>query len=544
MRDPKVSGGHGHWWGAGALFLVALVVRLVHLGHTPVSDEFYHILAAHSWLEYHTLSISGGIYTRAALFTILVAEFFRLFGESLIVARMPALLAGALLVPVVFLWVRSVSGVRAACATAILITVSPLLIFLSQIVRFYTLQTLFFFLAAIAVYALVMKRVCGVRAVLYAAGGAAALGFALDLQITTAIGAAGLVVWSAVVSLHALPSLDARGRKLIAAALFVLLIALGITAWIGHARLIELWHTFRVPPYWEAGMENNHRYYFYWFMERYPTLWSLFPLAIFGGLVWRPRPVLFATIVFVVALAVHTVAGPKQGRYIVYVMPFFFVVWGVAIGEALPMVVELSRAAARATFGVSLRAGMARWLGWAGAIGVIGFAAVSNPAFPLTYRMLTRSDADWTGNSDYRGHSDWEKAVSRLRPLVKVSDVILTTSGLKSLYYFGRYDFEINVGAGSEGGIGHDFPTDSRTGHRVIGSVAAVRLVMSCYRTGLVIAETKRWERAPRLVPYSISSYVRTHAVQIPLPKDSRMIAFKWDHLRHFSLGTRCRKVR
>lgn len=533
------------WLGPGVLFLAALLVRLINLSHTPVPDEFYHVLAAHSWLEGHGLSISGGDYTRARLFTILVAEFFRFFGESLTVGRIPAMLAGSVLVPTVFLWVRSVADSRSAWAAGILVCISPLLIFLSQIVRFYTLQTLFFFLTSIAVYAVVTRQVRGIYAIWVAVAGICALAFALELQVTSAIGSVGLVVWIAIFGFPGSSPADADVRRIVILVLGVFLVGAAAGAWLWSGHLAGLWHTFHVAPSWQAGMENNHRYYFYWFMGRYPTLWSLFPLAVLGGLVRRLRPVLFATVVFVVALAVHTVAGPKQDRYIAYVLPFFFVVWGIAIGEALPVVAELSRAAARATFGVGLRTGMARWFGWAGVMGVIGFAALSNPAFPLTYRMLTRSDADWTGNSDYRGHSDWAKVVPRLRPWVKGSDVILTTSGVKSLYYFGRYDFEINAGAVRESGTGHDFSTNFRTGHRVIGNVAAIRLVMNCYRTGLVIAGTKRWERAQRLVPRSISDYVRAHAVQIPLPKDSRMIAFKWDHLQNFSLDTRyCRKVR
>ncbi len=546
MHDPRVSGvsaEYGHWWGAGALFLVALAVRLVHFGHTPTYDEFYHLLAAHSWLEYHTLSISGGVYTRAAPFTILVAEFFRLFGENLIVARIPALLAGALLVPVVFLWVRSVSGARAACATAILITVSPLLISLSQMVRFYTLQALCFFLAAIAVYALVTRRVCGVRAVLYAVGGAAALGFALDLQITTAIGAVGLIAWSTAVGLRALPSLAARRRKLVVAALFVLLIALGITAWIGSARLAALWHTFRVPPYWEAGVENNYRYYFYWFMGRYPTLWSLFPLAIFWGLVWRPRPVLFATMVFVVALAVHTVAGPKQGRYIVYAMPFFFVVWGIAIGEAVPVMLTLVRGATRTLLGERLRSGAEQWLVRGGLIAILGFAAASNPAFPLAYRMLTRTDANWTGTSNYRGHADWTAMVPYIKPMLKNVDVVLTAEGVKALYYLGRYDFEINLSNLRDTKSGREFSINLRTGHRVVGDLRAVQLIMACYPTGLVVVEVWAWEWAPRIVPPDVAAYVEAHARRVALPSRSRMLAFEWRHAPEADAAA-CRELR
>ena len=83
-----------------AVFAIALVVRLVGLHHTPYVDELNHVMAAHSLLARGTFELTPGgePYTRARLFTWLVAALFRVFGESLAVARMPAVLAGAALV--------------------------------------------------------------------------------------------------------------------------------------------------------------------------------------------------------------------------------------------------------------------------------------------------------------------------------------------------------------------------------------------------------------------------------------------------------------
>src|SRR3954470_6390570 len=73
-------------WPA-TLFLIALLIAAVRIGHQPEFDELYHILAARGWLEKGRFAIAEGEYTRTGLFTLLIAAFFRLFGESVVVAR-------------------------------------------------------------------------------------------------------------------------------------------------------------------------------------------------------------------------------------------------------------------------------------------------------------------------------------------------------------------------------------------------------------------------------------------------------------------------
>ncbi len=531
-RDAREAGAgdpprrSAAWPGAAALLLVALALRLIHLDHTPVYDEFYHLLAARSWIEHHTLSIGGGTYTRAAPFTILVAWSMRWFGDDLAAARLPALAAGALLVPLVFLWVRATAGERAGWVAGLLVAVSPTLIFLSQTVRFYTLQSLCVLLGAVGVFALADGRVRGARAGWAAAGTVAVFGFALMLQITTAIAVFAVLVWAAARVLYRLPSLPARGRRVIVRIAIGIVVAGALLAWFQRGRVAGLWQTFRVPPYWEAGMVSNHRFYFYWFMDQYPTLWSLFPLAALWAAIRRPAPAVFAAVVFTVAIVVHTLAGPKEARYIAYTLPFFFIVWGIAVAELLPALTGLARGAARALVGVRAeRTGAAAFLA-----GLFGFVLVSNPAFPLTYRMLTRTDAQWRGPAGYRGNADWPAALAVLRPLARRSDVVLTDSGVKALYYLGRYDYEINASNLRETHTRREFAVDPRTGRRVVGSAAAVRRIMACYPTGLVIAERRRWMRSPRIVPPAVVAAVQAQARPVALPRRSRLVAYEWRH--------------
>ena len=147
------------WLSAGLLFAAAVLIRLIDLDHLPRNDELYTVLAARGWLTDGVPRIADGIYDRAELYTILVAQFFRVLGESLVVARLPSLLAGSGLVVAVFLWTRSVAGNAAAWIAALFVCLSPLEIQLSQYARFYTLFGLLFWLGATGIYALVEQQV-------------------------------------------------------------------------------------------------------------------------------------------------------------------------------------------------------------------------------------------------------------------------------------------------------------------------------------------------------------------------------------------------
>src|SRR5690349_11806532 len=106
LRTPGFAAAPDRLLGAvgwpAALFLLALLIAAVRIGHQPEFDELYHVLAARGWLETGRFAIAEGEYNRTSLFTLLIAGLFRLFGESIVVARVPSVLAYAVLVAMFF----------------------------------------------------------------------------------------------------------------------------------------------------------------------------------------------------------------------------------------------------------------------------------------------------------------------------------------------------------------------------------------------------------------------------------------------------------
>ena len=323
--------GRSPWLAPAVLGCLALAVRLPNLDHVAELDELYHFFAAQSWLAEGQLRVADGVYDRTALFTIFLAQWLGVFGENLIVARLPSLIAGAALVVLVFLWTRAVAGKLAALLTALLLALDPEHLQLSQLIRFYTLQCLFFWLGAIGTYRLVTSpSPAPGRSLLLAVGTVVCFGVALYLQVTTLIGLLGVAVWLALAwGLPRLARYPPRTRWGIAAALAIVGGA-AIAVLVETGLAAELLARYRSTPLFGADDRDAFWYYHAFLTIYYPTLWPLVALAVVIGLAYRPHPTAFCACVVAVAFVVHSFAAPKGMRYLSYALPFLFVLWGIA----------------------------------------------------------------------------------------------------------------------------------------------------------------------------------------------------------------------
>jgi 4-amino-4-deoxy-L-arabinose transferase-like glycosyltransferase len=526
------------------VFLIALAARLPHLDHVPFKDELNHVLAARALLETGTLEILPGAqpYDRAWGFTYLVAGMFRWFGESLVVGRVPALVAGAILVALLFVWVRSEAGRLGAWAAALLLAFSPVSLMLSQWVRFYTLHALLFFVAAVAVYRLAtVPRADRNQRVLL--GGVAVLSLlvALHLQITTIIGIAGLLLWLVIVGTPPLwARLSSERSRVYAVAVaggVVALVAVGV--WITGLGEWMYSRAMRSPD-WAADGRQQLRYYHFIFLEQYPTLWTLAPLAFLVALASRARAALLCACIFGVAFLSHSVAAWKAERYLFYALPMFFALWGLAIGGALPWLRERSAAALD-----SLRRMAVPRLVRAAAVGSVLAAALlfviaGSAATSYSIKYMTVGDADWQGWGGYRGHPDWEAAGLALADELRNSEVVLASYDISALYGIGRADYLLRHLDVRTGDYLNFFPR-GKTPVPVVATPEALALVIACHTSGTAIIESTHFRREWATSPEQVD-LLEAHADRLELP--SRLHVYHWHRDASSSDPAACEEIR
>jgi 4-amino-4-deoxy-L-arabinose transferase-like glycosyltransferase len=539
VQDPRSTGGGplppwgwgrlNYWYEPVLVFVLAAAARIPHLDHVPHKDELNHVLAARALLERGTLEIVAGAapYDRASAFTYLVAGIFRVFGESLVAARVPALIAGALLASALFLWVRSEVGRLGGWVAAFLMVVSPLALVLSQWVRFYTIHALLFFVACILVYqAFSSARIPRRRRGWLIAMAVACLALALHLQVLTVIGIAGLGLWAILVGLpegfRRVPSRRGRwwlagGLMALASVVIAALVLSGLFGWLramaGH---VDLW-----------AMDRSPRFYHYLLHDRYPTLWALLPLALVIAAAARWRATLLCACVFGVAIVAHSLAAWRDERYLFYVLPMFFAAWGMAVGVAVPWVAARARLAVRAAFGRRLPARAEKSLAVMALVGIAIFAALGNPAtasYPV--KMMIRGDAGSSVWDRFRQDSDWVAAGTALAPEVAQADVIVASYDITAVYGLNRLDYLLGR-AGSARGDRPDFWIKGKTGAPVVSTPQALEAVMSCHPTGLVFIERTHFG-APYSVTPPLARYLEANAEQVHLPEEWRLVVFRW----------------
>jgi 4-amino-4-deoxy-L-arabinose transferase-like glycosyltransferase len=527
LVDDALTESNQLWWDVALVTTLALAVRLLQLDRPPQFDELYHVIAARSWATDGTLALGGGEYTRAAGFTILIGILFKLFGTSLVVARLPSIIAGAAWVAAVHRWTGRKLGRWPGAVTGVIFALDPGAIYLSEFARFYALQGLFVWLGAISVYALIEERVAGGAALRAAAGALVSWGLALYLQITTLIGMAGIGIWAAWQlgsRLAARARADRRARVVLVGLASAMLLLVAAAVWLGVVD--RLWALYRQTPIWGEPAKNDWHYYERWFLFRYPVFWLLLPLAAGTALLVRHRVAVFAVTVFVVSMVIFSGAALKTERYIYFVIPFFFAIWGVALVSWLPRARRALAAAVNrlAPAGWSVRA--RRYAIGATAVLIVGWLVAYDQAFSMTLRMVLRDRT----SADYQ-ETDWARATPELRHLADSADVVVSTALPKTLFYLGRADVTLSLTElgelGRQNGAPIEFKVDPRTGRPAISSPQSIQRLMGCYSHGLVLIEDQHWHNTV-VIPDSTRAFLASHTDEVPLPSAWLVQARRW----------------
>ena len=508
----------GVWQVPLLVFAASLGLYLTNLGRPPHPDELYHVLAARGLLLTGEPRIAEGIYERVFLHTWLIAQHFRIFGESLEAARLPSALAMAGVVMVVFVWLRQTAGMTAAAIGAGLFAASPFAVDIAQFARFYGLQTITFVVGCLAVYNVVEGD--HNRRWAYLAIAVPCLALAVYFQQTSLIGIAGLALWLVVRLIgpwFVAPDVPAT-RKAAALVALAFLALVGLVAVSASGILAALWETYRSVPLFNQSRANEFWFYHAWYNLLYPSLWPAVVLVGLAALAYQPRPVFFAATIFVVSFLLNSFAAPKGLRYFIYAQPFGFMVFGIGLAYVLKSLAPwLWQLRDQLVTVLPMRMRHARRT----ASGLIVFALlvllVGNPATIRTVTLLANITVP-----PEREPIVWNAAREELESIFAEVDVVVTMAELEMLYFFDRYDILLSASRLSEIPEGVEFDRDFRTGRPVIGSLDSVTRVLTCYSSGVIVTNTRRW-RDPDLIAVEIADFIALNTEAYELPGKSNV---------------------
>jgi hypothetical protein len=515
------------------VFLIAISVGLPALSHLPHRDEVSQLLAARALVETGTLEIVPGAvpYSRGWGITYLVAGMFRLLGESLVVARLPSLVLGGLLVTVLFLWVRSEAGRVGGWFAAMLLAFSPLSLQLSTWVRFYTLYALLLLVALLFVYRLFSPPIVRLWQGIVLALSAVVILYSVEPLTGTGtiiVGLAGLGLWLTMIGLpplfRALPS--DRARAFLSAGLLALAVGATVVAFqIGFVD--RLMYAASYVDLWAEGDRDNFRYYHDLLFKQNPVLWALLPLAALVAARSRPRATLLCVCIFAVAFIAHSIAASKAARYIFYALPMFFAIWGIAVASAVPWLrsrLQNRRAPRKRPFTrTAFNA-----IGIATLVAIVLYPAVARPALKYTLSMLTTGEAVWTGWSGSPNQPNWIAAGNEIAPMVRDADVVIASHEVMPFYALGRLDYLMRSVYTAGRGLLPEFAPTARLGVPMVSNPESLSRVMACHTTGLVFTEFGDFQRDIVGLPLLIE-YLEANASKVELAEEWRIVVYRWN---------------
>jgi hypothetical protein len=510
------------------LILIATAVRIIGVGidHLPVGDEMFHVLSAQSWASDGTLSIADGTYDRAAIFTKSIGVMFTVFGESLVIARLPALIFGVFWALLLYLWVSNHAGRLAAWIAVLLFCMAPHGIELSLYSRMYTLHGFSFLLGTILVFALITQENPLVKKLFLITGVIVCFSLAGHLHNITLIGLIALMFASAVdfSVQHRKFLTNKKSMIWIMISLLFIVVAICIFLYLYWDLFSPYWQKYITPAF--ADRDSDIRYYHKLLTKSYPLLWLLLPFTAAIAIYSKPRIGLFCVSIFIVILVMHSIAGRKAERYIYYGLPFLFTIWGIAIAAIIPyldkLLSDMSHSFRTNYLPIAKASSFDFVFKSLFAFIAIVFMLSSSDSFMRTVNLLR-------GESYYFGTqlSNWEKAVPKLKPLIDSAPVVVTTNFPKTQYYFGSFDIAFSpvivtdVLHGNEGGI------DSRTGRPAIGTTESLQQIFDKYPHGLFVGEKSEWRNRFRMTDKA-ADLMEKHARQVELPSEARIVAYIW----------------
>lgn len=497
-----------------------LVIALPNLNHAPSYDEILHYNAAISLNESGDLSIAQGTYRRAALYTALVAASFQAFGVSDIAARIPSVIASLIWSLLLYSFVRRIASRSAAWICLAVFLSAPTIIGITQMSRFYSLHGLFFFLAAILLFAMV-NAPSGVQRIGMGIICSIFLAISFHLQETTAIGFIGLLVWLVFISAPSMLVVARRWRTraMVAGLFFAFMIALGLflipwSYFIDRALATALW---------SADHATQYVFYLRSLRSDFGFILLLFPFLAVVGYRQRPDVIWYACVILGVGLILHSLAAQKSARYISYLLPFVCIVAGIAGAELLSKFRQLSIEFSRQVAGSIVPERVAA----TAVVSIcVGFVILTNPN--MAKAVIGPVDVNRSSLAErYSKIADWREAQSILMRYAESSPTLVASSGPKALFYLGYYDYELNLSVVYETESADEFGIDDRTGGLVIGDVTSLALVVSCSPDGLAVFDESKWRKASHISP-TAADFIEQVMERVSAPSRANLRVYRW----------------
>lgn len=319
----------GFWVTIGALSMAGFWLRFADLGVNDFqNDEFFHLEAAQGYLEtgeyvlwdFQTKQPTLE-YERAWVYTWQVAQSFKLFGVNEFAGRLPSVMWGVLLLPLLaWLAWRSTNSRIVSLFATIMVVFDQSLIWASRTCRMYSMFVFLITLTLVLVVeSLKRKPSWWIFHPAWTLGALATFGLSYmthESALAVGAGGVGVVLWLTLDS-WLRQSADRKRWLLVLGMLLGLVgILVGVSVW-GKSILPVQFFTLRSSPNWEYGLYifNQMRWSF--------LGWPLVGVAVWAGIKYKQQGLvaLLGTIFPIVLFFIFIGDRYAAKKYILFILP-------------------------------------------------------------------------------------------------------------------------------------------------------------------------------------------------------------------------------
>lgn len=520
--------------------LSGVTIRALNLGGPDINeDEAWHIFAARGLQETGSPELpSGYVYSRGLIYTKLVLWSTSLFGDGEAAARIPSVFFGLLEIILVYLFGRILFTPLAGLFAAFMLAFSPLDVSWSREIRFYTMFSTFFLLFSMLLYIALSKFETFLRteekpffksAIAYFLLSLVVFFFAVKLHVLALVGATGILAY--ILLRGFIPLGEERRVRVWYRNGSYILALLGVLALILGKDF--LWpyveKALYFAPKWAEGAVDNWRYYIYVFLTEYPVIFGSVLLSALWWISSRPRPVLYLLCVFSVPLLLHSfLFAWKNERYILYLLPFLFILSGAGLAALSQGIFNHAEAFLREhNIVTNNRANSLVSMSLA-AISVAFFIAAT-PWFSNSLKIHKENVGGYGVHQNWKNVSDYILENSgRNESVVASVPLIMHYYGMEKerLYFMNNYasDPIQEIDIRDENGVLLDYGL----GVPVIMDLEDFKGVESTHPCLWVVVDRKRFLHHPDAIPVEIREYIQSKYQLHELENAPDMVV--WSH--------------
>ncbi|MDT0576978.1 glycosyltransferase family 39 protein [Croceicoccus sp. F390] len=501
------------------------------------TDELFHVLAGQAMAQGRGTALIDGHYDRGWLYTAAVAGLYRMDGMngmgSVALARLPALLAGAVCPALLFLLVDRTAGRAAAIIAAALLTLDALSVEYSQFARFYTAQQLCV-LGMVLVGHDALHRPLR-QAVPRGLGALVLAILAIHFQVTSVVvvaAFAGFVMGEVLLR----PSVRAwlwqkQRRWWVVTALILMLV-------VGLASVVALWPMLQTSDGWAEANRSNLRFYFDALLASWPVLWPLTGFLTLAALWCWPRVTILCVLLFATTFVVQSLGSMKTARYLLHVLPFLFALWAMgsvvalrALAAALRIMAERIHAERGTQDVATAPFTMAGFVISGLFISGLAISAMAillpNPALATTLAATLRSVGPVLHNPAILlaepDDPPWSTGSDALRATVPHDALLVSADVMRTARHLRAPQLSFRSDGDPPGSF---FPVDQRTGLPRVGRPDSLELLIRCTRHGAILVPQSKWRTFA--VSDAAAQTVERLTMRLPAPPGFRL--YRWSH--------------